>query len=107
MKLSCPLLNAHFRRRRRRAFSSLEAIVAFSLLASVMTLSAQLIVSHGRLLKSQRNYRLALDELNNQLERASLVPAGDLSEEVHKLAPSALAAERLQGATLRGQLADS
>jgi hypothetical protein len=93
--------------RDRRGFSSLEAIVAFTLLGSVLALSTPALVAHGRLLKSQRNYRLALDELANQLERASLLPAEELPAALEKLAPSPLAAERLPGATLRGTLAES
>ena len=82
-------------------------IVALTLLASVLALSTPLIVAHGRLLKSQRNYRLALDELSNQLERLSTLPEEELTGALKKLTPSPLAAERLPGATLRGELVDS
>lgn len=91
----------------RRGVSSLEAIVAFSLLGSVLAVSTPLIIAHGRLLKAQRNYRLALDELTNQLERASVMPVEKLPAAIKKLSPSSLTAERLPGATLRGQLANS
>lgn len=91
----------------RRGTSSLEVLVALTLLASVLTLSTPLIVAHGKLLKAQRNHRLALDELSNQIERMSLLPAEELPPAIEKLAPSPLAAETLPGATLRGKLAES
>jgi hypothetical protein len=100
-------LPQHLRGCNRRGTSSLEVLVALTLIGSVLALSAPLIVAHGRLLKAQRNYRLALDELSNQLERVSALPAADLPPAIEKLAPSPLAALRLPGATLRGQLADS
>ena len=94
-------------RRRRRGLSSVEAVVAFALLASVTTVSAQLFVAHGRLLKSQRNYRLALDELSNQLERLVALPPAELSSAVDQLAVSPSALERLPGAQIHGEVAES
>jgi hypothetical protein len=93
--------------RPRRGLSSLEVLVALSLLGSVLALATPLVVAHGRLLKTQRNYRLALDELSNQHERLSALPAADLPAALAKLAPSTLAGERLPGATLRGKLVDA
>ena len=88
----------------RRAISSLEVLVAFTLLSSVLALSTPLIVKHGRLLTAQRDYRLALDELSNQLERLAVLPDEDRSAALRQLTPSAIAAERLPGAQLRGEL---
>jgi hypothetical protein len=95
------------RRRPREGLSSLEVIVSLTLLGSVLALSTPLIVAHGRLLKTQRNYRLALDELSNQIDRMSVLPLTDLPGAIDEIAPSALAAERLPGAALRGQLAET
>lgn len=94
-------------RRARRGTSALEVLVAFTLLSTVLALSTPLVVAHGRLLKAQRDYRLALDELSNQLERLTTLPEPDLSKALDELVPSPLAASRLPGATLRGQLADA
>ena len=44
-------------------------IVAFVLLSTVMSVATPLLVRHGRLLIDQRRYRLALDEVSNQLDR--------------------------------------
>lgn len=95
------------RRSQRSGLSSLEVIVSLTLLTSVLALSTPLIVAHGRLLKAQRNYRLALDELSNQFDRMSALPAADLPRAMDEIAPSALASERLPGAVLRGQLAET
>ena len=47
----------------------MEMLVAFTLLTSVLALSAPLVVRHGRVLVTARHYRLALEELSNQMER--------------------------------------
>ena len=98
--VACSRLQMH----PRRAISSLEVLVAFTLLSSVLALSTPLIVKHGRLLTAQRDYRLALDELSNQLERLTALPDEDRSAALRQLAPSAFAAKRLPGAQLRGEL---
>jgi hypothetical protein len=94
-------------RRGRRGISSLEVIVSLTLLASTLAVSTPLIVAHGRLLKSQRNHRLALEELSNHIERLSALPPEALPAAMERIVPSPLAGQRLPGATLRGQLADS
>ena len=91
----------------RRGTTSLEVIVAFTLLSGVMAFAVPLVVAHGRLLKAQRNYRIALDELSNQLDRAGTLPAVELPAAIENLSPSAHAAQRLPGARLRGELAES
>lgn len=92
--------------RDRRGLNSIEVIVALTLLTSVLALATPLIVAHGRLVKQQRSYRLALDELSNQLERLSTLPAGDLPAAIESLTPSQFAERHLPEATLRGELAD-
>lgn len=92
---------------RNRGASSLEVIVAFTLLSSVLALAAPLIVAHNRLLVVQRHYRVALAEISNQMERLSLLSATELPAAVEKLTPSEFAQERLPGAMLRGELSES
>jgi len=101
--LTCSLRQHHD----RRGTSALEVLVAFTLLSSVLALSTPLVVAHGRLLKAQRDYRLALDELSNQLDRLTVLPEPDLPQALAELAASPLTASRLPGATLRGHLADA
>jgi hypothetical protein len=75
--------------------SSLEVLMAFTLLVSVLAFSTPLIVRHNRLLNAQRDYRLALDEASNQLDRLSILPAAELSAVVERLQPSAFVAGKL------------
>jgi hypothetical protein len=88
----------------RRATTMLEVIVSLSLLMSALSLSLPLIVQHGRLLIEQRNYRLALDELSNQLDRLSAANADDLPGALRKIAVSPFTAERLHNAKLASDL---
>ena len=107
MKRNTPKLLFAISRRPRRGVTSFEAVVAFVLLASVTAISTHSFVAHGRLLKTQRSYRLALDELSNQLERLSVLPPEELSPAVAQLSVSPAAQERLSGAQIRGEIADS
>jgi len=100
-------LSSTARRRKPRGISSVEVLVALTLLSGVLAFLTPLVVAHGRLLKAQRNYRLALDELSNQLERLSTLSPSELAPALEQLTPSPLAGERLPGATLRAQLADT
>jgi hypothetical protein len=91
----------------RRGTTAFEVIVSFSLLSSVLAFATPLVVRHTRLLASQRHYRLALDELSNQLERLSALAAEERVAALDKIGPSPFAAEHLPGAELRGELAES
>ena len=97
-------MRAHRPHNRRTATSTLEVIVACTLLTSVLTVFTPLVVKHRRLLTAQRDYRLALDELSNQLERLTTLPEGEVSAALERLQPSEFAASRLPGAELRGEL---
>jgi hypothetical protein len=92
------------RRLRLPGTMTVEALVALTLLTTVISVSTPLIVRHGRLLVAQRDYRLALDELSNQLERLTALPPEKLPAALENLRPSPAMAERLHGARLRGQL---
>ena len=89
---------------KRGAASVLEVFIACTLLSTVLGVSTPLIVKHGRLLKAQRDYRLALDELSNQLERLRALPPNDLREAAANVAPSEFARASLPGVTLRSQV---
>jgi hypothetical protein len=88
----------------RRGTTILELLVSFSLLITVLSLSATLVVRHGRILTSSRQYRLALDELSNQAERLAALPPQEVAAEVEHLKPSEFTAARLAAANLEGQL---
>lgn len=93
-----------FAMNRRAGASSLECVVAFTLLSSALTFAAPLIVKQRRLVNSQREYRLALDEVTNQLERLMTLPSGEVEQAVSQLKLSEFAAMRLPEARLRGEL---
>ena len=91
-------------RRTRRAASTIEVVVALTLLLSVLSLSVSLIVRHGRLLIAQRHYRQALDELSNQIDRVTALPADDVPQTLKQLSLSPFAAARLSAAKLSAEL---
>lgn len=93
-----------FAMKRRAGASSLECVVAFTLLSSALSFAAPLIVKQRRLVNHQREYRLALDEVTNQLERLTALPSGEVEQAVKQLKLSEFAAMRLPEATLRGEL---
>ena len=82
----------------------LEVLVSLTLLMSVLSVSTPLIVRHGRLMTSQRQYRIGLDEVSNQLERLSALNEAELGRAIDVLTPSDFIAQRLPGAKLQGQL---
>ena len=57
-------------------------------------------VRHGRLLTSEQNYRLALDELSNQLDRLTALPGNEFSLAVKELQLTPFTAERLSDVKL-------
>jgi hypothetical protein len=92
------------RRPGRFATSSLEVLVAFTLISGALAIATPLIVAHGKLLKGQRDYRLALDELSSQLDRLTALPAAEVPQALAEIAPAEFTASKLPGAELRGQL---
>jgi hypothetical protein len=89
---------------RRRGIGSLEVLVSLTLLLTVLSGSMMLITRHGRLLTAQRHYRIALDEVSNQLDRITGLPAEQVAEAVKQLSASPFVAERLPNAKLSGEL---
>lgn len=93
--------------RRRTASTLIELLVAFTLLTALLGAALPLIVRHQQLLASARTYRLALDELSNQLETLTALDAEQLPAALETLAPSPFAIERLPGAELNATLDSS
>jgi hypothetical protein len=67
--------------------------------------SAPLIVKHGRLMAAERSYRLALDELSNQLERLTTLSDEELDAAVEKVSPSKFAESHLPQPEIRAEVA--
>jgi type II secretory pathway pseudopilin PulG len=80
----------------RQGMSSLELLVAFSLLVTAMASTVPLYVRHQRLLSESRRERVALEELANVAERIQAGGGLDLST----LEPSETARRRLPGVAL-------
>lgn len=89
---------------RRSGTTLIELLVAFTLLTALLGAALPLIVRHQQLLASARTYRLALDELSNQLETLTALDAEQLPAALETLAPSPFATERLPGAKLNAVL---
>lgn len=102
--LPISILSGH---RLRLGLSSLEVLVAFTLLTSVISVSTVLAVKHGRILASQRDYRFALDELSSQLDRLTAMPPEERTKALENLAPSSFTASKLPGATLSGEITEA
>lgn len=92
-------------RLRRFGSTSYEVLVAFTLLTTLLSLSLSSLVRHGRLLTSEQNYRLALDELSNQLDRLTALRGNELSLAVKDLQLTPFTAERLSDVKLVGEVA--
>src|SRR5438094_303290 len=90
--------------RGRGAMSTLEVLVSLTLLMTVLKYSLPLIVRHEHLLVEQRHYRVALDELSNQLDRLAGMPPGDVPQALKILSPSPFAAAHLTAAKLSAEL---
>ena len=91
-------------RRARRGFSTVEVIVSLSLLVTILSVSAPLVVRHNQLLTSHRHYRLALEEATSQLERLVALPESELREAISQVKPSEFAEEYLPGCEMTATL---
>jgi Tfp pilus assembly protein PilV len=98
-----PKLRLH-RRGHCSGTTMIELLVAFSLLIAVLSAALPLVVRHGRLLSSARQYRLALDEVSTQLDRLTALPLDVVQEEIDALAVSEFTNDRLAGAKLSGEV---
>lgn len=88
----------------RAATSTLDVLTALTLLVAVMSFATPMLIRHSHLLKSQRDYRLALDELSNQIDRLTALPADELPKALEQLVPSPFFAERNPHVGLSGEL---
>ncbi|MCA9182034.1 MAG: hypothetical protein KDA51_11295 [Planctomycetales bacterium] len=87
----------------RRGSMLTELMVAAGLLATAMGLVATCAVADQRLQRMQREHRLAVDELSNQLERLLALPPSEVDIGVQQLEPSDWITERLPEIQLTAQ----
>lgn len=94
-------INRHSHHRRGSLLT--ELIVAGGLLVTAMGLVATCVVASQRMQCMQREHRLAVDELSNQLERLIALPPSEVKSNLQKLAPSDWLVERLSESELTAQ----
>jgi hypothetical protein len=86
-----------------RGVTVTELVVAAGLLVVVMSVVTSLAVRSGRLQQDSRHYRLAVDELTNQLERLTSLDADSLTDAIGALAPTAYIQTALPNPELTGE----
>ncbi|WP_153557229.1 hypothetical protein [Roseimaritima sediminicola] len=92
----------------RRGLSIIEAVVAASMLVTLMGLFATTAYRVDHLWRDISRQRMALAELSNQLETITLLPPEEARQRVASLQVSPLAAEVLEEPVLTGEvLSDS
>jgi hypothetical protein len=79
----------------RRGLNTFEALVALGLLAATISGASVVAVRQLRLLESGRQYRLAVDEVTNQLELLAAMPATERAATIAACEPSEFAQARL------------
>jgi hypothetical protein len=90
--------------RQRAGATMVELLVASTLVMAALSVWAPLVVRHGRMATGARHYRIAVDELSNQLERLAALEGDELTPAVEEIAVSEFAAARLPGAKLTADL---
>ncbi len=88
----------------RSGISVTEVVVAATLVLSIIGLVTPLTVRVGRVWQSTRQYRLAFNELANQMERLTDQGLAKCNAALPNLSPSATIAESLPGAQLLGEV---
>ena len=93
MSNSFPPLHAGFshsvgRPRTRRGMSMTELVVSATLLVTSLAVVTPLAVRAGRAWQDSRHYRLAMDEVSNQLDRLTLLDESRLTAALESLEPS-------------------
>ncbi|QDT00792.1 type IV pilus modification PilV family protein [Adhaeretor mobilis] len=72
----------------RAGFTLTELLVAATLLVVALSVVGSLTVRTGRLWQDSRHYRLALDELSNQLDRLTTLDQANLATAIQEIKPS-------------------
>jgi type II secretory pathway pseudopilin PulG len=84
----------------RRGISSIEMLVAFSLVLTAMASTVPLFVRHQRLLAESRRERLAIEELANQAQRLLALEPDEVDRFLETLTPSEIARRHLNDAVI-------
>lgn len=95
---------AGYRTSSRHGSLLLELIASLGVLTTVIAVATPLTVRHGRILTAAREYRIAVEELSNQMERLTALPSDQQRPAIAELVVSDFAAKRLPGAELTAEL---
>ena len=90
--------------RSRRGLSITEVVVAATLVVSMIGIVVPLAVRIGRVWQSTRQYRLAYNELSNQMELLTSIGESQCAAELSQLKISDKLTDALPGARLQGEL---
>lgn len=104
--MNCLDLTPKRRRASKRGTTVPELVVAATLLVSAIGAVTPLAVSAGRLGRDTRVYRLAVDELANQLARLSALDEEERAAVLHELTPSEEVRDALPQASLVGRIVE-
>ncbi|MEM8865211.1 MAG: hypothetical protein AAGF31_06645 [Planctomycetota bacterium] len=85
--------------RKRNAVTVIETLISFTLLITIFGACMPVVVRHHQLLADERDYRLATDELSNQLDRLVGLPAMELDDAVANLPAPTMKGAKLVGET--------
>lgn len=72
----------------RGGVSSIEFLVSFSVMATVMTFATTMTLNISRVWRDIEHHRLAVSELSNQLEELTLLRGEKLADRVSEIQPS-------------------
>lgn len=90
--------------RTRKGLTVTEVVVAATLVVSMVGLFAPMTVRIGRVWQSTRHYRLAFNELANQMERLTRLSPEACETAISNLSLSTRVAEALPGSKLFGEV---
>ncbi|TWU38918.1 hypothetical protein Q31b_39960 [Novipirellula aureliae] len=83
-----------------------ELLIAATLVMTGMAMVTPLAMRSGRMWMQTREHHLALDELANQLERLTHLPAAELPGEIENLTASDWVLQRLPAVKLDAEILD-
>ena len=85
----------------------IELVVACSLLGTLILIVVPSAIRIGRVQRTIRHDRIAMDEITNQLDRLAQLPISELKQEIATLTPSEFASAGLPNPRLSGTLQQS
>ena len=88
---------------KRRGFTMTELVVAATLMVAMLSLVAPLAVRSGRLWQDSRYYRLAVEELTNQLELLTSLDEVERTAAIAELSPSSQVSAALPNPVLSAE----